>query len=421
MNIHCLDTENVSLNDAISSIINNNFFNKKKLLYLICSNELGVILESVINHLHAYEIFSSQDDDGNTPLHLLCQRVDHSEDYDNVNKHMKNLNGIFYFNSEPTYDVIVNVIETVYPFADFSIKNKNGFTPDELTKDLKIHKFFYLQMMLKINGMFPKTTKEINFQRNNYYSTTRRNINEKTIMKEINCWNMIFKLKDPKRKNKTLLHFLLGGDRLGAIQFLVEHGADMEEVTTKNEALSYLFQITSNNLSIYNANKRNLPTRHIQDYLKPFEKKIVLEIEKIAEYIVNQGETSIWSYGYNQQPYFDISDIMYRLYKKHILMKEQEQKEQQEKDNEGEDDNEKEEEENEEEEDEEKGNVILNRDESNSIIENENTQLKINLPTSLMTKLKELSLHRNKSVKNLCIEILQSKIDDLLDEVINEL
>lgn len=45
--------------------------------------------------------------------------------------------------------------------------------------------------------------------------------------KMIKKWKEFFNLKDYRRKNKTFMHLLCEGDRLEAIKFLIEPGADV--------------------------------------------------------------------------------------------------------------------------------------------------------------------------------------------------
>ena len=68
-------------------IINITNQNKKKyvftILQLICANQLGIVMEFIINQMNSYDIFNIQDDDGNTPLHLLCKNINNLIDSNN--------------------------------------------------------------------------------------------------------------------------------------------------------------------------------------------------------------------------------------------------------------------------------------------------------------------------------------------------
>eukprot|EP00833_Pecoramyces_ruminatium_P008963 jgi/Orpsp1_1/1182995/evm.model.c7180000083420.1 len=209
-------------------IIKNDPFNKiydLLILSLICANQLGIIIEFIIESIELTDILNSQDDDGNTPMHLLCKNVDNLEQ----NNVYCKVSGLLYrnnfgdhspkysnFSSRPQLQVCLNMIQYLTSYTDFSIKNKEGKTPDELTNDVSVQNIFCLYTLnknRKINKLYNN-----NLMFNNFNQTLKEQ------------WKSFLSLKDSKRKNKTLMHFLCDGDRLGAIQFLVEHGANINKV-----------------------------------------------------------------------------------------------------------------------------------------------------------------------------------------------
>lgn len=70
-------------NNSFEDILNTSIINDSKItiFQLICANQLGIIMEFIIRKMESYDIFVSQDDDGNTPLHLLCKNVNFLENY----------------------------------------------------------------------------------------------------------------------------------------------------------------------------------------------------------------------------------------------------------------------------------------------------------------------------------------------------
>eukprot|EP00833_Pecoramyces_ruminatium_P008143 jgi/Orpsp1_1/1182175/evm.model.c7180000080183.1 len=219
------------------------------------------------------------------------------------------------------------VIKNLSNYVDFSIKNKEGKTPDELTNNILVHNIYCEQLLNKKRGKFP-------FQLN-------KSTEEKTFYQKYDQnWCNIDKLKDSTRKNKTLMHFLCHGDRLGAIQFLVEQGADVNMV---NDAqinfedmiiggkvpLSFLFSkhcdlgyylpsgfYYKNKFENNSMDKNNFlchPKQFIEENFNKTEKWIHNETEKIVEYLIQQGADLSLD---DHQNFPSLSDIMYKLLKK---------------------------------------------------------------------------------------------------------
>jgi len=365
-------------------IINITNQNKKKyvftILQLICANQLGIVMEFIINQMNSYDIFNIQDDDGNTPLHLLCKNInnlidsnnelddcfsyrifnDNSSNKFNNSKNFTDHTSIFSnFSSRPTLLNSLNLIFQISKYTEFSIKNKDGKTADELTDNRLIREYYCQQLFDKRDGKFP--SKIINYKSECLYQYFERSIE--------NEWIALFKLKDSKRNNKTLMHFLCEGDRLSAIQFLVEHGANINDYTPIEKT-----QITEKGFSKTNSNTLNENTdfkiygnmlvnskslysflfcyihiyndrssgfgfnvnyeyyyfpsgfvkvnciykclslkNFIKENLDRSEQYIINEAEKIAEYLYDQGAEIILEE--NARLYL-ISDIIYKLLKR---------------------------------------------------------------------------------------------------------
>jgi len=358
-------------------IINITSQNKKKyvftILQLICANQLGIVMEFIINQMNSYDIFNIQDDDGNTPLHLLCKNINNLIDSNNelddcfsykifndnsINGYNSSENftdhtSVFSnFSSRPILSKSLDLIFQISKYTEFSIKNKDGKTADELTDNRLIREYYCQQLFDKRDGKFP--SKIINYKSECLYQYFERSIE--------NEWIALFKLKDSKRNNKTLMHFLCEGDRLSAIQFLVEHGANINDYTPieKTQITGKRFSITNSNTlneytyffiygnmcvnskSLYsflfcyrdgyyypsgiidnsssyvknkfsNKNKIFSLKNFIKENLDKSEQYIINEAEKIAEYLYDQGTEIILEE--NRKLYL-ISDIIYKLLKK---------------------------------------------------------------------------------------------------------
>jgi len=381
------------------------------LLHLICQDELGIIIK-IIFDLELHDLFNVQDDDGNTPLHLLCKKANYLEKNDYYYNSYTTPLQLTLFYSEPTLNYIIKFIEYLSNFADFSIKNKEGKTPDELTENLIIHRFRINQLLNKNEGKFPNKL---------IYSYNSENKN--ILLSYKNEWKDFFKLKDEKRKNKLLLHFLCEGDRLSAVQFLVEQGADVNKKTrieklNKNYVskgdtpINLLFGY--NEFDVYHPFRFNNLSRRmnndvlikevgylekIMSYMNLKEKKILEESEKIAEYLYDHGADITCKNVLGESPRCDISDIIYKL----LFNKERKISTPENENNYSSNEN---------------TNELNNVDESNDIIElndineSDNTieQLTLNLPSSLLEKIKELSKLSNKSVDDICTEILETSV-----------
>jgi len=227
------------------------------ILQLICANQLGIVMEFIINQMNSYDIFNTQDDDGNTPLHLLCKNINnlvilniysfpdnfsYGCFYNNTNKIFTDHTSVFSnFSSRPILSQSLNLIFHISKYTEFSIKNKDEKTANELT-NYSIHDCYCQQLLNKRDGKFPTKT--------NSYEVECLYLHLKQSLE--NEWIALFKLKNYKRNNKTLTHYLCEGDRLNAIQFLVEHGADINHYTPVKNS-----KITGKGFSKANSNTLN--------------------------------------------------------------------------------------------------------------------------------------------------------------------
>jgi len=128
-------------------------------------------------------------------------------------------------------------------------------------------------------------------------------------------------------KNRTLLHHLCNGDRLNAIRFLIENGADVNVISRINhneiiKPLDRLFSTitiedTNSHISIsmkYPSGFRKIlrtktgRLRDIDFYYN--ERQMLEETNNVAEYLVEHGADL------NSNTDCDYSDIMYRLAKR---------------------------------------------------------------------------------------------------------
>jgi len=303
---------------------NSNYVNSNDtLLHYICDNSLGYVIEFILNVSDKNNtVLNVQDDDGNTPLHLLCSRLDKlgvREDEDFCQTHVNN------FISEPSPLKVISMINYLSNYADLSIKNNSGVEPCDLTQNITVHNAYYRQMVRKSHNKFP-SPKLIN----NHIPNR-------------DDWNVLFNLRDPLQKNRTLLHHLCQGDRLSAIKFLVGHGADVQVQSKRNighghstymaTPLDALFKeqqisltlddrTTFTDIKVPSGFRRTLemepssfrrsPEPVLEDYdlyLLNSEKKILKEAEAIARYLVEKGAE------FTLNSYCDISDVMYELYK----------------------------------------------------------------------------------------------------------
>eukprot|EP00833_Pecoramyces_ruminatium_P012911 jgi/Orpsp1_1/1186943/evm.model.d7180000054295.1 len=324
-------------NLKFKTILNSSIINKYNLnlLSLICANQLGIIIEFILKSIKLVDILNEQDDDGNTPIHLLYKNIDNLIRYDakygnnyyntflyqNTTDHSNKYNDI---SSKPQLYKIFDIINEITYYIDFSIKNKDGKIPDELTNNILCQNYYCLNL---INT---KNEKNSSIYTYNFY-----NAYNNTLLSE---WKTFLSLKASKRKNKTLMHFLCDGDRLGAIQFLVEHGADINKKIVNNfditifdgmkvkgsTPLNFLFSTFKGYYhapsGFYYKNDfdydlvLNNPQKFIEN-LNNSEKYILDETERIIEYFVCQGvDISL-----EENPSFrfcGISNIMYKLLKR---------------------------------------------------------------------------------------------------------
>jgi len=279
------------------------------LLHYICENSIGYIIDFILKTSDSINVFYIQDDDGNTPLHLLCERVDelevNNEDYDG--SHMAN------YTSVPSSTKAILMINYLAQYVELSIKNKKKLLPEDLTTNILVHNICYRQTVQKKNNKFPLP----------------KPINNNIIYKS--DWNALFNLKDPKQKNRTLLHHLCVGDRLGAIKFLVENGGDVNIISSRKDRYSnhnvtpidILFstksisfpsnrQTTYTNINVPSGFRRvpEIVSGNSKDLILNKSEKIILEeTEMIAKYLVEKGANL------SLNSYCDISDIMYKLNK----------------------------------------------------------------------------------------------------------
>lgn len=285
---------------SISKVINlplniNRQQNRFTLLQLLCKNSLGLIIDFIVKTSNSVDIFYIEDRDGNTPLHFLCRRVDElemNEEDSSKDSVIKN------FTSAPSSTNIIMLIKYLADFVDLSIKNKNKLAPEDVTTNILVHRICYSQMINKKNNMFP----------------SQKPNNGGIIYKSE--WNLLFNLKDPKQKDRTLLHHLCIGDRLGAIKFLVENGGD----PGFNSPIDLLFMDAGNYYHGY-LTRIKIPSgfRNISGKFSGNNKDLIFgkseiiileETEKIAEFLIEKGAD------FSSESYCDMTDIMYRLYKK---------------------------------------------------------------------------------------------------------
>ncbi|OUM60007.1 hypothetical protein PIROE2DRAFT_14344 [Piromyces sp. E2] len=237
-------------------------------------------------------------DDGNTPFHLLCKRIDSlSLDYNHFlyrnyyfpyydPKNYLNSEYIKYFTSVPSSTSAIELLNFFSYYVDFSIRNKYYKRIDELVNNnIIFNNIYYMQMVKKSKNKFPSKRPNRPTDKCNY--------------KYIEDWNALFKFQCPKRKSRTLLHFLMMGDRLEAIKFLVDLGADIN------------YRIPSGFMY-----PLSYKTGRIDDnkfLLRKDEKIILEETEKIVEFFMNNGcDLSLCG----EPPHCDISDILFKEYMK---------------------------------------------------------------------------------------------------------
>jgi len=301
-------------------IVDENGRDIEPLLHLICSNSLGTIIYFILSVSESLDVFTIQDDDGNTPFHLLGQRINllepnYSEDPDDIS-------------SEPSLNVIFKVLKFFSNYIDFSTKNNDGKTFDELQNNIIIEKMCLSQMIKKKNNEFPLTRDNERYKNNTPF---------------IEEWNELFKLRDTNQKNRTLLHYLFMGDRLSAIKFLVDQGAEVNYrrkiksgyggITYGPTAISGLFtkkhfKYTYTDDNDYKSTKTlslrvpsgfntipKVKTGWSSDYnklLHPREKRILEETENIAKYLIECGSDVTLD---GNAIYCDISDVIYKAYR----------------------------------------------------------------------------------------------------------
>jgi len=279
------------------------------LLHYICENSIGYIIDFILKTSDSINVFHIEDDDGKTPLHLLCEKVDgleiNNEDYDG--------SPITNFTSVPSSTKAISMINYLAQYVELSIKNKKKLAPEDLTTNILVHNICYRQTIKKKQGKFPLPKPSNN---NIIYKSD---------------WNTLFNLKDPKQKNRTLLHHLCAGDRLGAIKFLVENGGDVNIISNRKDRYSnysvtpidILFttksisfpsnrQTTYTNINVPSGFRRapEIKSGNNKDLILNKSEKVILEeTELIAKYLVENGANCSLS------SYCDISDIMYKLNK----------------------------------------------------------------------------------------------------------
>jgi len=299
------------------------------LLHLICSNSLGSIIQFIFCVADSFDVFNIQDDDGNTPLHLLCKRnrfleINYDDDTVYYNDGYNKLKAEQYtfknISSEPSLTSVFCLLKYLSNYVDFSVKNKDGKTLyDEFHNNIIINNIYYVQMIHKKGKNFP---------------SSKPNFDHYSKCKNVEEWNELFKLKDNKQKNRTLLHYLFMGDRLSAIKFLIDQGAYVNLRTRDGLAISKLFEMKSflyENGNIKNKVYIRVPsgfnkipevkTGNPEDYrnlLYQREKIILEETEKIAEFLIECGTNLTLD---NEVPYCDISNIMYRIHQKRDIEK----------------------------------------------------------------------------------------------------
>lgn len=314
-------------------LINENGNKTEPLLHLICSNSLGKIIKFIFYVSDSLDIFNVQDDDGNTPLHLLCKRIELLDiDYSDYHSNYSDYEIFGNISSEPSSTKVFELLKFLSQYVDFSIKNNDGKTINEFNDNVIINNICYIQMVHKNMKDFP-----LNRPDNMYYER----ISHKS------DWNELFKLKDSSQKNRTLLHYLLMGDRLSAIKFLVDQGADVNyrkrinkgrDISYGPTAISKLFKEIDFPYD-YNKNGYNhsmdielrvpsgfkeipkIKSGWPKDYnnlMAPREKRILEETEKIAEFLIERCSDSTLNFSI---PYCDFSNAMFEAYKKRKIQK----------------------------------------------------------------------------------------------------
>ncbi|OUM56687.1 hypothetical protein PIROE2DRAFT_18589 [Piromyces sp. E2] len=282
---------------CICRVINSPIDNQQNtLLHKICANSIGNIIKFIFETMNSPDLAYMEDDDGYTPLHILCKRVDELEA--NMNDFIEN--PLDNFTSVPSSTNIIKFLKFTSKNFDLSRKNKNNLAPVDLTSNILIHNICYGQIVENV-------IEPISFSSNIPY---------------VSDWKVLFNLKDTKQKNRTLLHHLCMGDRLNAIRFLVENGADVNvDSMNHKKPINKLFVDYRKIINGYNyidikipAGFKKIPptiTGNSKDIILEKNEQIILEeTEKIAEYLVDQGADL------DPETYCDFSDIMYRLIKK---------------------------------------------------------------------------------------------------------
>ena len=297
-----------SIDTSISRVINNPIYpgnSSFTLLHYICANSLGAIIDFIFKMSDTIDIFYVEDNDGNTPLHILCKRMDYynMDLFNYFIRHDPSLE-LENFTSCPSSTVILSMIQYLSDYINLSKKNKKNIAPVDSTSNIVVHNLCYRQMIRKTYRL-------------------KLSINDPNKMD----WNALFNLKDSKMKNRTLLHHLCNGDRLNAIRFLIENGADVNVISRINhneiiKPLDRLFSTitiedTNSHISIsmkYPSGFRKIlrtktgRLRDIDFYYN--ERQMLEETNNVAEYLVEHGADL------NSNTDCDYSDIMYRLAKR---------------------------------------------------------------------------------------------------------
>ena len=345
----CIPVKSLDATDStISTVINTPIlkenpqsqYNGWTLIHYICADKITELIQLIVekdlevnNNDPDQCSFNIQDKAGNTPLHLLCliYRPSYYDNKERVNN-----------------PVLQQIMYLVGNGARFDIKNLTGKTPDELTDSILIHnvllqyKYCPQETLIQLLGKIPipfhgATINNTGTRINNTNSmlagamfgqpgssrATFSSASNLTKTELDRAWKALLSAKSNDSKKWTLLHFLCAGNRLGAIKFLVEKGANVELTIARQGSTGSYFQKPFNysNSTPY----RPTPIRYGSEAL-PFhllfefniirsDKEMVRKVEEIAEYLFRHGTKTVQEIVSMYPPICTESDLLYRLYK----------------------------------------------------------------------------------------------------------
>lgn len=364
----CIPVKSLDATDStISTVINTPIleenpqskYNGWTLIHYICADRITELIRLIVekdlevnNNDPDQCSFNIQDKAGNTPLHLLCL-IYRPSYYDNKNT-IESVDN----------PVLQQIMYLVGNGARFDIKNLTGKTPDELTDSILIHnvllqyKYCHQETFTELSGKIP-----IPFYRRAINNTNsmfagpmfgRRGSSRATVSSAFGqpgssratvssasnltkteldrAWKALLSAKSNDSKKWTLLHFLCAGNRLGAIKFLVEKGANVELTAYEREysnsgfdrysANAISFAVLPFHLLFLSLSEkfRLLPNASITDIEEKRKKEeekrkeMVRKVEEIAEYLFRHGTKTVQEI-VSMYPICKKSDLLYRLYK----------------------------------------------------------------------------------------------------------